>query len=181
MFTISSLNGQLPKTELKTNQRRYKNLPNSAFSGWLSTRNPEFRNNPENFNPWICDQDNAQYMEINLRGHKLKFSDFPPLFFPRLSAPVFSPDFLPLFFPRLSAPVFSPDFLPLFVSQTFCPCFFPRLSAPVFFPDFLPMFFPQTFCSLFFSPTNRTDPDEISLPTRILLKVKDPYPAIFFL
>ena len=32
-LTISGLNGQLPKDELKTNQRSYQNLPNSAFRG----------------------------------------------------------------------------------------------------------------------------------------------------
>ena len=53
VLTISSLNGQLPKDELKINKRTYQNLPNSGFWGWLSVEsqswNPEFRNNPENF------------------------------------------------------------------------------------------------------------------------------------
>ena len=42
---------------LKPNKRRYYNLPNSAFWGWLSTesqpQNPEFRINPENFHQCI--------------------------------------------------------------------------------------------------------------------------------
>ena len=42
---------------VKTNQRGYYNLLNSAFWGWLSMesqpQNPEFRINPENFHPCI--------------------------------------------------------------------------------------------------------------------------------
>ena len=55
-WMISSLNDWLCSDNLKTNKRRYYyNLPNSAFWGWLSMesqpQNPEFRINPENFNP----------------------------------------------------------------------------------------------------------------------------------
>ena len=42
---------------LKISQRSYYNLPNSAFCGRLSVesrpQNPEFRNNPEIFHPFI--------------------------------------------------------------------------------------------------------------------------------
>ena len=41
--------------DLKTNQKSYNNLLNSAFWGWLSMesqpKNPEFRTNAENFHP----------------------------------------------------------------------------------------------------------------------------------
>ena len=44
------LNGQLSLDNLKTSQRNYYNLPNSAFLGLLSMesqpQNPEFRNSP---------------------------------------------------------------------------------------------------------------------------------------
>ena len=44
---------------LKIKQRCFYNLPNSAFWGRLSMesqpQHPEFRNNPENFHPWIYD------------------------------------------------------------------------------------------------------------------------------
>ena len=46
---------------LKINNRRYYDLPNLAFWGWLSTesqsQNPEFRNNPEKFRPCGCKLD----------------------------------------------------------------------------------------------------------------------------
>ena len=54
-WIISSLNDWLCSDNLKTNQRNYSNLPNSAFWGWLSVESqpqkPEFRINPENFHP----------------------------------------------------------------------------------------------------------------------------------
>ena len=90
VLIISSLNGQLSTEELKINQRSYLNLPNSVFLGWLSVesqpQNPEFRNNPENFHPYIpickptrasigqrsyADRDNAPNREagaLNMKG-----------------------------------------------------------------------------------------------------------------
>ena len=54
---FSSSNGQLSLDRLSINQRTNYNLTYSAFWGWLSTesqpQNPEFRNNYENFHPWI--------------------------------------------------------------------------------------------------------------------------------
>ena len=49
---ISSLNGYLCLDYLKTSQKCYYYLPNSAFWGWLSMesqpQNPEFKINSEN-------------------------------------------------------------------------------------------------------------------------------------
>ena len=57
IFTISSLNGQLSLERLEINHRGYYDLSNSAFWGWLSVesqpQNPELRNYPENFHPWM--------------------------------------------------------------------------------------------------------------------------------
>ena len=61
---IQSLNGQLSLDRLNKNQRTYYYLPNSAFWDGLSMesqplsmesqpQNPELRNNPENFHPWM--------------------------------------------------------------------------------------------------------------------------------
>ena len=52
LLTISSLNDQLSLDRLYNNRKTYHNPPNSAFWGWLSIHNPEFRNTPENFYPW---------------------------------------------------------------------------------------------------------------------------------
>ena len=38
---------------LKINQRSYYQLPNSAFKAEFLPQNPEFKNNPENFNPCV--------------------------------------------------------------------------------------------------------------------------------
>ena len=57
-WIVSSLNGYLCLDYLKTSQRCYYNLPNSAFWGWLSMeslpQNPGFRINPDMFHPWLC-------------------------------------------------------------------------------------------------------------------------------
>ena len=52
-----NFNGQLFLDRLYINRKTYYNLPNSGFWGWFSMesqpQNPDFRNNPENFHPWI--------------------------------------------------------------------------------------------------------------------------------
>ena len=52
----SKLNGQIPLDKLKLNQKSYY-LQISAYWSWLSIeshhQNPEFRNKPENFHPWL--------------------------------------------------------------------------------------------------------------------------------
>ena len=51
----SKFKGQIPLNKLKLNQKSYYYLQISAFWGWLyvgiQPQNPEFRNNPENFQP----------------------------------------------------------------------------------------------------------------------------------
>ena len=53
---------------LKTNQRSYYNLLNSAFWDWPSMesqpKNPEFKINPENFHP--CDS--GEWVNVVVRG-----------------------------------------------------------------------------------------------------------------
>ena len=70
-WIISSLNDKLSLDYPKTNQRNYYNLPNSAFWGWLSLenrpQNPEFRNNPENFHPYICQWSILIFEYVNLK------------------------------------------------------------------------------------------------------------------
>ena len=76
-WIISCLNDWLCFDYLKTKQKSYYKLPNSAFWGWLSIesqpQNAEFRINPENFHPCMSTK---FVLVINFKMPTIKINDY---------------------------------------------------------------------------------------------------------